>query len=344
MRSILIMAAVFCNIQLQAQVLQVVDTSHANVSFRGLSVVDEKVIWVSGSKGTIGRSLDAGMSWQWVNPAGYSGRDFRDIEAFDENTAIAMAVDSPGIILKTNDGGKTWRVVYQSDQPGIFLDAMDFEGPEGYCIGDPINGKFWLLQTQDYGEHWTLLPENTRPEALRGEACFAASGTNLIVTRTKDKDKTEARWVTGGSNSRLHVFSNGLVSNYPLWLMQGGQMTGSNSIASMPSGGLVITAGDYLNSKRADSCLVYRQGQQQGFIEQSPIGYTSCVAASYSGDLLICGLNGVAFAAFDGDDEMDAWTGWHTISSLGFHVLQAAPKSKVAFAAGPKGRIAKITW
>jgi hypothetical protein len=90
--------------------------------------------------------------------------------------------------------------------------------------------------------------------------------------------------------------------------------------------------------------LLYRQGDQQGFLNQSPIGYTSCVASSWSGDLLICGLNGVAFAEFDGDDELDAWTGWHTISTMGFHVLQTAGKGKVAFAAGPRGRIAKITW
>ena len=32
-------------------------------------------------------------------------KEFRDVEAFDANTAIIMAVDSPGIILKN----KRWR-------------------------------------------------------------------------------------------------------------------------------------------------------------------------------------------------------------------------------------------
>jgi hypothetical protein len=89
---------------------------------------------------------------------------------------------------------------------------------------------------------------------------------------------------------------------------------------------------------------LYRLGSQQGLLDMSSIGYVSCVAKSWGGDLLICGLRGVAFAPFDGDDELDAWTGWHHISDLGFHVLQTANNKKVAFAAGPKGRIAKISW
>ncbi len=42
-----------------------------NSSYRGLSVVDDETVWVSGSNGTVGLSTDAGKNWQWVNPIGY---------------------------------------------------------------------------------------------------------------------------------------------------------------------------------------------------------------------------------------------------------------------------------
>lgn len=41
---------------------------------------------------------------------GLRKREFRDIEAFDANTAVAMAIAEPGQIVKTVDGGKTGRL------------------------------------------------------------------------------------------------------------------------------------------------------------------------------------------------------------------------------------------
>jgi len=39
--------------------IQVLNTGAPRVSLRGLSVVDDKVVWVSGNSGAVGRSTDA---------------------------------------------------------------------------------------------------------------------------------------------------------------------------------------------------------------------------------------------------------------------------------------------
>src|SRR5690349_10215587 len=52
----------------------------AGISFRGLCVVSEKIVWVSGSKGTVGRTTDGGTTWNWMTVPGYADKDFRDIE------------------------------------------------------------------------------------------------------------------------------------------------------------------------------------------------------------------------------------------------------------------------
>ena len=44
-----------------AQTVQLL-TSGTKTSIRGLSVVDDKTVWVSGSNGTVGRSLDGGTN------------------------------------------------------------------------------------------------------------------------------------------------------------------------------------------------------------------------------------------------------------------------------------------
>ena len=78
--------------------------SGSKASLRGLSVVTDNIIWVSGSDGTVGRSLDGGNSWNWTIVKGFEKTDFRDIEAFDKNTAIIMGIADPAYILKTIEG------------------------------------------------------------------------------------------------------------------------------------------------------------------------------------------------------------------------------------------------
>ncbi|HEY8398237.1 MAG TPA: hypothetical protein VIK80_09865, partial [Flavihumibacter sp.] len=124
----------------QAQTVQELPGKEG-VSFRGLSVVNDRLLWVSGSKGTVGRSTDGGRTFQWMTVPGHENRDFRDIEAFDAVTAVILAVDSPGLILRTYDGGASWQEVHRDNRSGVFLDALHFRNKEeGVAVGDPIDG------------------------------------------------------------------------------------------------------------------------------------------------------------------------------------------------------------
>ena len=134
-------------------------TSGIKTSIRGLSVVTDNVLWVSGSNGTIGKSTNGGKNWKWMIVKGFEKKDFRDIEAFDAATAVIIAVDEPGYILKTNDGGETWKVVYENKTKGMFLDAMEFWNEQaGIVIGDPLEGKFFITRTFDGGDTWREIP------------------------------------------------------------------------------------------------------------------------------------------------------------------------------------------
>src|SRR6218665_3054958 len=86
-------------------------TTGTKTSLRGLSVVNDNVIWVSGSGGTVGKSANGGKTWKWITVPGFEKTEFRDIEAFDANVAVVMGIGEPAYILKTNDGGDTWKVV-----------------------------------------------------------------------------------------------------------------------------------------------------------------------------------------------------------------------------------------
>ena len=112
----------------QAQTVKLLN-SGSKASLRGLSVVSDDVVWVSGSAGSVGRSVDGGENWTWKTVPGFEKTDFRDIEAFDKNTAIIMGIADPAFILKTTDGGQNWKVVFKDTTKGMFLDAMEFWTP-----------------------------------------------------------------------------------------------------------------------------------------------------------------------------------------------------------------------
>ncbi|MDI3319196.1 oxidoreductase [Pinibacter soli] len=308
--------------------------TNVKASFRGLSVVDDKTVWVSGSNGTVGRSVDAGKTWTWLPVPGFEKRDFRDIEAFDKSTAIIIAVDTPAVILKTIDGGKTWKTVYENHTPGMFLDAMEFwNNDNGIVVGDPINGKFFIARSFDGGNTWTEVPSENAPAADSGEACFAASGTNIRILGT---DK--ACLVSGGARSRLFI------QNTPIDIpiIQGAQNTGANSIAirdnnKSTSDYFVVVGGDFSkDTLKEKNCFITKDGGKTWIAPATPpTGYRSCAEFIDKNKIITCGTSGV-------DISNDGGLNWRNISTDGYHVCRKAKKGKALYLAGGKGRIGKL--
>lgn len=295
-------------------------------SLRGLSVVSPATIWASGSHGTVGKSLDSGRTWKWSSIRGFEKTDFRDIEAFDETSAVVMGTGDPAQILRTSDGGATWKLVFSMSKPGIFLDALEFWNEQsGIAVGDPLNGKIFMLRTFDGGFHWQPLPEEKLPAADSGEALFASSGTNI-----RKLNKQEAVFVTGGLKSRF-FFRNSAVL---LPLAQGTESTGANSVAIKDGRTLVVVGGDYLNAHdTAGNCAYSTDGGLNWRKPiQAPRGYRSCVEHINKNRWICCGINGA-------DISNDNGITWKSLSSQGFHVCRKSKKGASVFFAGSNGRI-----
>ena len=304
-------------------------TDSGNASFRGLSVVDDYVVWVSGSSGTVGNSVDAGKTWTWMKVKGFEKIDFRDIEAFDKNTALIMGVTEPAQILRTEDGGQTWKVVFEDGAQGMFLDAMDFwDLQNGIVIGDPINGHFFIGKTFDGGKTWSELPQQNRPMADSGEACFASSGTNIRML-----NKTEAVFASGGLSS--HVFIHDKKISIPI--LQGKESTGANSIAVKNKKTMIVVGGDFMKKDDTEkNCVITTNGGATWISPKtSPTGYRSCVEYLSKNKWISCGLNGV-------DLSNDNGMNWKNISKESFHVCRKAKKGNDVYFAGNGGRVGKL--
>jgi len=311
-------------------------TDSAKTSLRGLSVVNDNIIWASGSKGKVARSTDGGNKFEWFTIKGYEQRDFRDIEAFDANTALIMAVDSPAVILKTKDGGKSWSEVFHDDRKGMFLDAMSFDDHgNGMVVGDPIDSRLFIAATADHGDKWLALrSEDNEYTAGDGEAFFAASGTNVYIAGSKYKPFI--CFVTGGTDSRL--FING--SPAGLNVIHGNGSQGANSVAVDPTmKKIVIVGGDFSNDSLSKNNIeiftVDGERLLQAPVQTPPHGYRSCVAFLTTNVLITCGTTGV-------DVSMDGGLNWNLISNESYNVCAKAKKGGVVFLAGKDGRIAKV--
>jgi photosystem II stability/assembly factor-like uncharacterized protein len=307
-------------------------TDSSKISLRGLSVVNDNVIWASGSSGKVARSIDGGKNFEWITVKGYEQRDFRDIEAFDANTALIMAVAEPAVMLKTKDGGKTWKEVFHNDTKGMFLDAIDFDGKIGCVIGDPVSSKAFQAISFDSGETWKQATLFSKDSLSEGEAFFAASGTNIKMYGSHH-GKPEIYCVSGGKESNFYADNKQII----LPVIQGKESTGANSIAAWDKKHLIVVGGDFANDKDSTGNCVYSDNSGKTWLKPktSPHGYRSCVAYITKNKLICCGTSGV-------DISNDGGLNWKLISNESFNVCAKAKKGAAVFLAGRNGTIAMI--
>ena len=315
--------------------------SLSGASFRGISVPDEKTIWVSGSGGTILRSVNGGESWRVDSIVGYGDTDFRDVVAFDASRAIVMGVGNPAVILKTEDGGQSWSRVFYKKLEGIFLNSMTFpDEKNGFVVGDPVDGRFYLLKTSNRGETWDELDESSRPPAEEGEYMFAASGTCIT-----GKVPSYLWFVSGGATAR--VFRS--ADNGTHWeikqpsFMSGKASAGIFSVLFTDNKTGYCIGGDYSKPDSTGITFLYTTNGGKNWLQPShqPQGYRSCIGLFKSGSnqfLVSVGRGGSSFLKADSV----ATASWKQIVGPGFYTLDTDPDGSVAWAAGKDGSLGRL--
>lgn len=308
---------------------------NTKTSLRGLSAVSDQVTWVSGSNGSIGKTIDGGLTWKWMKPLGYEGLDFRDIEAFDGKEAIVVNAGSPAYILKTSDGGETWIERYKNLDTAIFLDGLSFWDKNNAIIfGDPINNKMQLLITKDAGKSWTDISSNLKTNLTKGEAGFAASGTTI---KTLPGGKV---WVASGGTTSNIYFSNDYAKTWqffkcPIW--QGESTTGPFSMDFYDAKNGIVVGGNYVKDKEnTNNVLFTTDGGKTWQKPKTPVsGYRSGVTYISKKILVATGTSG-------SDISIDGGRNWKSISNKSFNAVQKAKNGNQVILAGERGSIYKL--
>lgn len=339
MRESLLIALLFaCPLVASAQWSSVPVPTDAE--WRGLSTAGPSVVWASGTRGRYARSTDGGHTWHIDSIPGNSGLDLRAVHALDARRAWVMsageAEKGQARIYRTTDAGAHWLLVYTTVQKGVFLDAIAFwDAQHGIAVSDPIDGRFFIVTTNDGGNTWTRVAPDHLPTALPGEAAFAASGSCLTI------DGESNVWIGtgGGTIARvLHSVDRGRtwsVAETPIHA--GTPSSGIFGVAFRDGRHGVAVGGDYqiLRGGLPNVALTDDAGRTWRVARGPlPVGYLSGVAwVPGSGSAVAVGLAGTALSTDGGES-------WRMVDSLGYNSVRFADPS-AGWAVGPRGRIGR---
>lgn len=322
---------------------------HSSVaqSYRGISVLNDSICWISGSKGTVIKTLDGGHHWDTISPSGFSTKEFRDIHVYDKNTALVMSSGDSAVILKTTDGGANWRLVHSNNRPGVFYDAMDVLGPFAVVVGDPYRAapesplQFDFIASSDSGETWNKDFTSMWAgfwEADSGEALFAASGGNIQLDYKEKFDplqpdyrKLRYTMVTGGLNARYYTMGSRTELPWP-------ECSSCGPYAHMRAANkkLVLVGGNYLKPDERQFACQYFDPQKKALTwsDKPPGGYRSGVAEYGNGQFWVCtGTNGTDISFDDGKT-------WDALPLSGFNAV--AFSENYLWLCGNKGEVKRV--
>lgn len=313
--------------------------SGTTAELRGLSAPSGLLVWASGARGTVVRSLDGGRTWLADSVPGASALDFRAVFAHDDGAGLVASAGEAekGLakIYATSDGGRQWHPVYSTDTKGAFLDAIAFwDQRNGIALSDPVDGRFFLLVTSDKGATWTRIPPERLPPVLTGEAAFAASGSSLVV-----KGASEV-WIGTGGGGRgrvMHSEDRGrswTVHDTPVHAT--GPAAGIFALAFLDARRGVAVGGDYTQPRLGATSVALTSdgGRTWRAAASPPAAYLSGVAYAGSPDRLVAvGLAGTFVSRDSGNT-------WVQTDSVPLNSVRFA--GRAGFAVGPRGRVARM--
>lgn len=310
--------------------------STTTAEFRGLSVVGDRVVWASGSRGTVARSEDGGVTWRIDTVAGATHLDFRSIHAVDGRTAfIASAGEAEkglAAIYVTRDAARSWTRVFSTDTKGVFFDAIAFwDARHGIALSDPVDSAFYLLETRDGGATWARIPPAGMPRVLAGEAAFAASGSSLSI----GPSETLRIGTGGGGRARLMISAAGRWRVVETPVHAEGVAAGLFAIDFDQSRGIAV-GGDYTQPRLAATSIALSDDGghtwRAGF--RPPAAYLSGVSWERGGHRVVAvGLAGTFLSRNSGDS-------WMHADTIPLNAVRAMKDAWVAV--GPRGRLARL--
>ena len=318
--------------------------------------VNPQVVWACGRNGTFTVTTDGGQTWTASVVPGAETLQFRDVQAFSASVAYLMSIGSDATdfrIYKTADGGATWTIQFENQNPNAFYDGFAFWTPlRGIAHSDSVNGVFPDLRTTD-GTTWQDI-SNNMPPALPGEFSFASSGTCVATQGGRNA------WIATGGSDIARVLATRDEGN--TWNAYDTPLVSSPSAGAFtvafrdPFDGIVgggdLDPGDPNNARTATSS---DGGQTWTFTAPPPVtgaifglsyvGRTGRGAGDNLGRAVVITANDPpTFATGAAAWTPDEGNTWFTLQGVSGFWAVAFATPKAGWLVGTNGRILKISF
>src|SRR5881227_4247272 len=312
--------------------------------------VNPQVVWACGRAGTFTVTTDGGQTWTAGIVPGAEALQFRDVQAFSASVAYLMSIGTNPTdfrVYKTLDGGATWTIQFENQNPLAFYDAFAFWTPHrGILHSDSVNGVFPDFRTTD-GMTWQDI-SNNMPPPLPGEFSFASSGTCVTTQGGRNA------WIATGVAAIARVLATTDQGNtwnaYDTPLFSSPSAGGFTVDFRDPHHGIVgggdLDPGDPNNARTA----VSSDGGQTWTLTAAPPVTGAIFGLSYvgrtgrgAGDNL---GRAVVITANDGGAAWtpDEGTTWYTLQDVTGFWAVAFATPKAGWLVGTDGRILKISF
>ena len=314
-------------------------TSGVTTTLRGVSAVSDRIVWVSGARGTILRTDDGGATWRALTISDSEKLDFRDVDGVSDRVAYALSIGNgeSSRIYKTTDAGATWSLQFTNRDPKAFFDAMAFwNADRGIAFSDSVDGQLVILRTDNGGQTWNRVAADGLPPALENEGAFAASGTNVAMYGD------DHVWIGTGAAAVSRVLRStdrGRTWTAAATPLHAGPSAGIFSVAFRDALHGIVVGGDYkLEDEANDNAAVTSDGGRTSTLIRGLSGFRSVVRylpGAKTSTILAVGPRSADYSTDDGKT-------WLRIQGPGFHTFSFAPDGRAGWGAGGEGRIARL--
>jgi photosystem II stability/assembly factor-like uncharacterized protein len=103
-------------------------------------------------------------------------------------------VGGPAFLMRSMDGGKSWKSIDLSAHTKMILDVKFFNENEGFIMGatdaDAEKSSALILATKDGGTTWRKVYQSKRPWELTWKASFPSRAVGYVTIQSYNPDKT----------------------------------------------------------------------------------------------------------------------------------------------------------
>ncbi|PYO82181.1 MAG: hypothetical protein DMD65_09655 [Gemmatimonadetes bacterium] len=309
---------------------------------QAISPVSPRVAWASGVGGTYVVTTDGGATWRAGVVPGAEGLQFRDVEGVSETDAYLMSAGSgtASRIYKTEDGGASWSLQFQNQDPDAFYDCFAFWSPKhGLTMSDAVNGRFPVIRTLD-GVTWQDIGDRL-PVAQSGEAAFAASGTCITAQGGK------RAWIATGAAAQARILATTdggeTWAAYDTPIVQGTPSSGGLSVDfrdplhGILGGGELAAPGAFADdvARSSDGGKTWRLTSRVPFT--GAVFGLSYVRGLAQTTVVATGPGGAAWSPDEGDT-------WFSLPGVANYWAVAFASPQAGWLVGTQGRILKVSF